>query len=700
MNELTPEQRLWQLWRAGRGPNLQSFLANSPGLPLADVVALISVDQYERWQRGERPLAEDYIPLLPDGPGRQQAVCDIVYGEFLMREQLGERPSSTDFRRRFPEHEADLNRQLEVHRALSERESAIFAEPALPDVPGYEVLEEIGRGGMGVVYKARQLSLDREVALKVLRVPDDDQPMLDRMKREAQITARLNHPRIVGIFDAGRAGPYFFFAMELVHGTDLQRLVSRHGPLSSADAIEYLRQAAEALAHAHAGGMVHRDIKPSNLMIGPGGLKLLDMGLARLAGGLGDSKLTQPGVFMGTPDFIAPEQANDARRADGRSDLYSLGCTFYYAVTGKPPFEGDTPLAKLMQHHAGAVPSALALRPDLSPVLAGVLARLMAKNPEDRFPNGDAVVRALAAPARAATAGVKAVLVYRLQAGADWIKGVAFSPDGRWLTTVGVDQRLRMWNVFNGHIGWETQMPTPLLCLAFSPEGRNLAVGGEDGSVWLYDVTGRSEAWHTPGTGGNVNSLAFAARGTRLLGGCHDGTLRLWDVGSGKERRHWQGHAGPAWAVATTPDGARAVSVGQDRLLRLWDAVAGTELAAWPELPAVPLCVAVSADGARVLAGLGDGSVQVWGLTDRRSLQTHKGHAWKVGCVAWSPDGSRFLSGGRDQVVCVWEMGSEEPLLKLTEHTRWVTSAAWCGGEPLIATGAADRTVCVWRVTG
>ncbi|MGL4554136.1 MAG: WD40 repeat domain-containing serine/threonine protein kinase [Gemmataceae bacterium] len=701
MNDLTPEQRLWQLWRQGRGPDVRAFLANCPGLAQADVVAVISVDQYERWQRGERPLAEDYIALIPPGPGRDQAACDVVYGEYLMREQLGEHPESADFRRRFPEQAAGLARQLEVHRALAAQEGeAAPAEQARPAVPGYELMEEVGRGGMGVVYRARQMSLDRDVALKVLRIPDDDPTMLERMQREAQITARLAHPRIVGIFDAGRAGPHFFFAMELVLGTDLQRRVSRDGPLSVADAVTYLRQAAEALAHAHAAGMVHRDIKPSNLMISPAGVKLLDMGLARQAGAAGDSKLTQAGVFMGTPDYIAPEQANDARRADARSDLYSLGCTFFYAVTGKPPYEGDTPLAKLMQHHAGPVASPLKHRPDLPPALVGVLARLMAKNPDDRFPSGEAVVRALAEPARPARAAVRAELVHRLQAGTDWVKGVAFSPDGRWLATAGVDRRLRLWNVFNGNVGWETQLPAALLCLAFSPEGRSLAVGGEDGTVWLFDVTARREAWHTAGDGENINALTFAARGTRLVGAAHDGSLRVWEMTAGKERRRWAAHAGAAWGVSATPDGSKVVSAGQDRTLKVWDVLGGAERARWPELAAVPSCVAVSPDGGRVLAGLADGSVGVWALADQAPVQAHDGHAWKVGCVAWSADGTRFLSGGRDHAVRLWEVGAADSLAKLTEHTRWVTCAAWCAGEPLFATGGADRTVCVWRVEG
>ncbi|MFQ3594405.1 MAG: serine/threonine-protein kinase, partial [Gemmataceae bacterium] len=305
MNDQSPEQRLWQLWRSGQPPALRDFLAQYPEASTAQIAAAIGVDQYERWQRGERPLAEEYLQLLPPGPDQAQAACDIIYGEFLLREQLGQHPQSADFCSRFPEHADSLNRQLEVHRALALTAPRMAPPPPtlVPQIPGYELLGEIGRGGMGVVYRARQLSLDREVALKVLQVPDDDPTTLERMRREAQITARLSHPRIVSIFDAGRVGAFFFFAMELVVGEDLHRLVHRQGPLDPAVAEEYLRQAADALSHAHAAGMVHRDIKPSNLMIGPAGLKLLDLGLARRAGVLGDTALTQAGTFMGTPDY-------------------------------------------------------------------------------------------------------------------------------------------------------------------------------------------------------------------------------------------------------------------------------------------------------------------------------------------------------------------------------------------------------------
>jgi len=699
----SPEQRLWQLWRSGQPPILSAFLAQYPEATPSQVAAAISVDQYERWQRGERPLAEEYLALLPDGPDHAQAACDIIYGEFLLREQLGQAPQSAEFRQRFPELAELLGRQLEVHRALALTAPRVAPPPptTTPQIPGYEIFAEIGRGGMGVVYRARQLSLDREVALKVLLVPDDDPALLERMHREAQITARLAHPRIVSIFDAGHVGSFFFFAMELVPGEDLHRLVLRQGPLSADWAEQYLLQAADALSHAHAAGMVHRDIKPSNLMIGPAGLKLLDLGLARRAGVSHEGSLTQAGAFMGTPDYIAPEQANDARRADARSDLYSLGCTFFFALTGKTPFAGETPLAKLLQHHTGQVPSPLVHRPDLPTHLVAILARLMAKDPADRFPNAEALKRALA-PATPlqtgpALSGPRAELLYRFQAG-DWVKGLAFSPDGRWLAAVSLDCRLQIFNLFNAQLAWETACPAALLCVAFDPKGQSVVVGGEDRRLHCFDLAARCQRWQSVGHTHHINAFAYVAQGTRLISASHDGSLRVWEASTGQLRRDWLAHQGPVWTVSSNPESSLAVSAGQDRFLRLWEIADGSLQTTWPELPALAISSALCADGSRVLVGLGDGTVRVYSLHDRQLIQQVNAHNWKVGAVCWANNNSQFLSGGRDHLVHLWEIGTSKPLLTLQEHNRWVSCLAWCAHDAIFASAGADKQICVWQL--
>ena len=348
-----------------------------------------------------------------------------------------------------------------------------------PSIPGYEVLEEIGRGGMGVVYKARQASLNRMVALKVLyRAPGQDPVVLDRMRREAQVMAQMSHPHIVAVHDAGDAGDHFYFVMEYVAGVDLHRLVEESGPLPAAQACEYMRQAALGLQHAHEQGLVHRDIKPSNLIVagavsvspvqktGSGStLKVLDLGLARLTQATeqtpASGPITQVGAFMGTPDFVAPEQANDPRSADVRSDLYSLGCTFYYVLTGQAPFAGATPLAKVMQHHLSDPPALEELRPDAPPALAALIRKLMAKRPEDRFASAADLLAALAklaSPGSPGSAGAspspapnpfdstaargtaspsRAGLLRRLNGHTDWVKCVAFASDGGLIASGG-----------------------------------------------------------------------------------------------------------------------------------------------------------------------------------------------------------------------------------------------------------------------
>ncbi len=237
---------------------------------------------------------------------------------------------------------------------------------------------------MGVIYLAEHRVLEKAVALKVINPAVLDNPdALARFHAEARAAAQLDHPNIARAHDADQAGKLHFLVMEYVEGLSLAQLVEKKGPLPVAHACHYVRQAALGLQHASDKGMVHRDIKPQNLMVAPRSVvKVLDFGLARLRSERkGKPGLTQADAFMGTPEYVAPEQATDARTADTRADIYSLGCTLYSLLTGRPPFVEDT-LVKLVLAHIEKEPQPLhELRPDVPPELSAVVAKMLAKDP-------------------------------------------------------------------------------------------------------------------------------------------------------------------------------------------------------------------------------------------------------------------------------------------------------------------------------
>ncbi len=252
----------------------------------------------------------------------------------------------------------------------------------------YELLEFVGGGGMGAVFRAQDSMLNRIVAVKVLsRVQSDDEETLRRFKNEAQSTARLDHDNIGRVHYVGEDRGWHYIVFEFIEGVNLRELVSRDGPLPLADVVSYTLQMADALAHASERDVVHRDIKPSNVLITPAGrAKLVDMGLARLHQvEHPDHDLTASGVTLGTFDYISPEQARDPRHADVRSDLYSLGCTVYYMLTGQPPFPEGTVLQKLLQHQADEAPDPRQLRPDLPEEMSRIVRTLLAKTPQQRY---------------------------------------------------------------------------------------------------------------------------------------------------------------------------------------------------------------------------------------------------------------------------------------------------------------------------
>ncbi len=296
----------------------------------------------------------------------------------------------------------NLNRLQTEIETLKDRSVPASAQVREGQVIGnYQLQKKLGEGGMGAVYKAIHLPLNRVVAFKVL--PPDrlhDAETVARFLREIKAVGSLNHPNIIQGSDAGATDGIHFLVMELVDGINLSDLVLRRGPLSIADSCELIAEAAIGLHHAHERGLVHRDLKPSNLMLTNSGcIKVLDFGLARLYEGSATvTELTSSGQILGTVGYMAPEQAFAKYAVSLRTDLYSLGCTLYKLLTNRTPFSGkayDTPLKILLAHALEPVPPIRQYRPEVSPELAAIVDRLLAKDPADRFETAADVVTVL-----------------------------------------------------------------------------------------------------------------------------------------------------------------------------------------------------------------------------------------------------------------------------------------------------------------
>jgi serine/threonine-protein kinase len=248
----------------------------------------------------------------------------------------------------------------------------------------YQLLRPLGRGGMGVVFLARHSVMNRLMALKIL--PSEaakDARRIERFKEEARASAKLEHSNIVQAYDFSEADGKLFIVMEYIEGTDLHRAVARDGVMSPSEALDAMIQTTDALAHAHQRGIVHRDIKPSNLLLRSDGVvKVSDMGLARI--GYSGDEADSPKRLTGTADFIAPEQAIDSKSADARADIYSLGCTWYFLLVGKPPYIGNNVMQRLAKHQTATVPLVSDARSDCPPAICSLIQRMMSKRAADR----------------------------------------------------------------------------------------------------------------------------------------------------------------------------------------------------------------------------------------------------------------------------------------------------------------------------
>lgn len=662
----------------------------------------------------------------------------------------------------------------------------LLGEGNLLFIGPYLLLDILGEGGMGRVYKALHRRLNRLVALKTIREEclSKDSDAASRFDREARAAASLNHPNIVTLYDFDQANGVQFLAMEYVHGPELGRLVKRHGPLGIEEAVDCIRQAALGLQHAHEQGMVHRDLKPSNLLAmdphgarrtgrhhlrnlqrpspeDPGSdddrlpdgavIKILDMGLVRMIDPKGErqSTLTQEGELFGTPDYIAPEQARDARKADIRSDLYSLGCTLYFLLTGRAPFKGDSVLDVLMAHQLDTATPVEELRPEVPEAIGNVVRKLMAKKPDSRFQTPIELVKELAGPrgpstpARVMPGALADILLpvtgltpsisdktplpqalaneaeaakkigeYRGHNGA--VQALHFAADRRQLASGSADGSVRLWGMSRQTNDKET-LPIPtragVQAVEFSPDRRLLAAAADAkaGTIWLWD---RCAAISKPtvslhGHSAPIECLAFGPAGKLLASAGKDCTVRIWEVDTARPREICllEGHAQPIQAIAFSPDARLLVSAAADGILRVWGLGK-----LWYEARSALEChegriltVRFSSDGRAMATGGADRSVKLWdvraGLPQREPLHVLTGHNAEVRCLHFSPDDRHVISVDADGLVILWEVSSGRRVFEWRVRLhKPACSHAFTHDARYLATGLDDGSVVVHRI--
>ena len=624
----------------------------------------------------------------------------------------------------------------------------------------YQLLEKLGEGGMGAVYRAIHTRLDREVAIKLLsanRLRSSE--AISRFEREMKAIGRLHHPNIVQAFDAGDVDGQYYLAMELVSGLELSTLVQRLGPLPVADACEIVRQAALGLQHAHENELVHRDIKPSNLMLTDAGqVKILDLGLARLQEPLPDEReVTSTGQIMGTLDYMAPEQLGDTHSVDIRADIYSLGATLYKLLTGRAPYADkryNTSQKKLMAIATKPVQPATDFRSDIPEDVVHVLNRMLAKDPDERFTAPAEVANALEKaceqadlPMRFAQAIDEVQSLEETDASAvSTFDSVASSFTNTESSLAKVTPQPATLAASGGWWGGRNRILIATALLAFfgtvltvfyvrsgeatlivDVDDESVAVELKKHGVVVRDKeTGREyEVW-TPGeeqlavgnyelivaddSGLRVNTQTFTLmRGEREIVRI---TLQEQEPVAKTEKPTTGESCARACPCATpptlpeprprpfpsAPEGGDPISLAA--VVTRPAAIEGVQ--AWT-LDTVRHRGVVHAlafqPNSHLLAMAGDDAmIRILDVDSNQLVGWLAGHAARITSLCWSPDGTRIASGSEDQTVRIWDVQKGKLAARPIDLGKPIAKVAWSNHDELLAIGTASGEVCVWDV--
>jgi len=759
---------------------------------------LLLDDQRERWRNGDRVRVEQYFEQRPDLGCDAERLLDLIYNEILLREESGELPQLDEYLDRFPQFANDLRLQFEVHHAIRSGElsegdsvqtgrdwspdnSSSAAAADRPTIAGYEIMGELGRGGMGVVYSAWQANLNRRVALKMILAGDLAGPHeLARFRTEAEAVARLQHPNIVQIYEVGQHEGRPYIALEFVNGGSLSEKLAGT-PLPAEQAAQLVATLARAIHFAHQHGVVHRDLTSANILLsvvssqlsvasdhGPQTIdhrqpttdlvpKITDFGLAKILVGSGAAQ-TQSGVILGTPSYMAPEQAEGQSKQVGpATDVYALGAILYELLTGRPPFRAETPMETILQVLAVDPVPPSRLQPNLPRDLETICLKCLEKSPGKRYATAEGLADdlrrwQLGEPIQARPVGSverlwrwcrRKPIVASLSAAvallliAATVGAVFTAARERWAARnerflraraeaalAAAEQAREQEELHRRRAEAASEQSRQRLVRMHVTHGTRLMDEGDflhainwfAAALSLDQGDAAREENHRIRLGllldrspklvqilfhnGPVWSAEWDPTGNRVVTASSDATARVWDVATGEPVTPPLAHKQFVLWATFSPDARRVVSACGDGTARIWDATSGEPITPPLQHADRLLSARFNHDGSHVVTASADGTARVWDAQTGTPLKTLQ-HAERVECAAFSQDGRRIVTASHDGTARVWHAETGKSVAAAMRHAGPVLHAEFSPDDRHVVTNSSDGTARVWdAVTG
>jgi WD40 repeat protein/serine/threonine protein kinase len=583
----------------------------------------------------------------------------------------------------------------------------------------YEILSEIARGGMGVVYKARHSKLGRLAAVKLIKsaeLADDEQ--IQRFHAEAAAASQLDHPHIVPVFEAGEHGGLHYMAMAFVDGPSLWNRV-KDAPLEPLEAARLMEQVTRAIQYAHDKGIVHRDLKPHNILIAADGTpKVTDFGLAKLLDR--DSGMTGTGTALGTPSYMPPEQAAGRNEQVGRlSDVYSLGATLYALITGRPPFQAATPIGTLKQVLDQDAVSPRVINSSVPRDLETICLKALQKDPAKRYASAKELADDLGRFAR--NEPIRARQISQAERFWRWCQR------NRSLATAlgGVAAALILGTTSSTIFGIQSSFYAQQAEDANKElKGTNKELNGKNQELTKanYDLAQQKVKANKATDRANEKTrevekqLYFASisreeariKYTYVITAAKSLSLipleqRKWEHGyltreSSGTQLNLYGHTGPVRKVAFGPDGTYVVTASwNDRTIKWWNLATGKELRSLGPIDVKILTFALSPDGKQIATSAPDNAIAIWDAESLKPIRTLAGHGGAVGSLSFSPDGKRLVSGGGDKLVKIWDLADGKEIFTGKGHEASIVSVAFSPDGLRVASGSLDKTARIWN---